>query len=585
MHTAKFEDLNLSIEIQKAVKDMGFEEATPIQTQSIPVIMEGRDVLGQAQTGTGKTASFAIPIIEKIRSDSKKIQAAVLCPTRELAIQVAEEFSELLKYKKNVKVIPVYGGQSIDRQIKALRSGVQIIIATPGRLLDHINRKTVDLADVNFIVLDEADEMLDMGFRDDIETIIKSSSEDRQTVFFSATIPPEIAKLSKKYLVDPVHIKVIHKELTVPKVTQYYLDIKTTGKLEVLTRIVDMYDPELTLVFCNTKRMVDDLVSHLQARGYLAEGLHGDMKQMSRDRVMAKFRSRTLDILVATDVAARGIDVDEIDAVINYDMPQDEEYYVHRIGRTARAGREGHAFTFVRGKEFRKLKDIEKYTKTPINKLPIPTVKDVEEVRAKYTIEEISTVIKTDKDFHQHDFIIENLLSENFTYEDISSALLKLHLGKNNEAEYVAIPEPSYKKYDDDRSDRNKSRGKERRGERGKDRDRGRDRGDSKRIDRNDRNDRSDRRGDGGRKSYTDPDLKRLFINIGKNAGIMPKDVLGAIAGEAGIPGSAVGEISIYDRYCFVNVDKKYSDKVVKIMNNSQIKGNKIFVEYAADKK
>lgn len=577
MHTAKFEDLNLSNEIQKAVKDMGFEEATPIQTQSIPVIMEGRDVLGQAQTGTGKTASFAIPIIENIRSDSKKIQAAVLCPTRELAIQVAEEFSELLKYIKNVKVIPVYGGQSIERQIKALRSGVQIIIATPGRLLDHINRKTVDLADVNFIVLDEADEMLDMGFRDDIETIIKSSSEDRQTVFFSATIPPEIAKLSKKYLVDPVHIKVIHKELTVPKVTQYYLDIKTTGKLEVLTRIVDIYDPELTLVFCNTKRMVDDLVSHLQARGYLAEGLHGDMKQMSRDRVMAKFRSRTLDILVATDVAARGIDVDEIDAVINYDMPQDEEYYVHRIGRTARAGREGHAFTFVRGKEFRKLKDIEKYTKTPINKLPIPTVKDVEEVRAKYTIEEILTVIKTDKDFHQHDFIIENLLNENFSYEDISSALLKLHLGKNNEAEYVAIPEPSYRKYDDDRSDRNsRSRGKEKRGERGKDRDRSRDGKDGK---------RKERRGDGGRPGYTDPSLKRLFINIGKKAGILPKDVLGAIAGETGIPGTAVGEISIYDRYCFVNVDKKYSDKVVKIMNNSQIKGNKIFVEYAADKK
>ncbi|MBS1517889.1 MAG: DEAD/DEAH box helicase [Bacteroidetes bacterium] len=575
MHTVKFEELNLSAEIQKAVKDMGFEEATPIQTQSIPVIMEGRDVLGQAQTGTGKTASFAIPIIENIDPDSRKIQAAVLCPTRELAIQVAEEFSELLKYIKNVKVIPIYGGQSIDRQIKALRSGVQIIIATPGRLLDHINRKTIDLSDVGFIVLDEADEMLDMGFRDDIESIIKSAPAERQTVFFSATIPPEIVKLSRKYLNDPVHIKVIHKELTVPKVVQYYLDIKSGGKLEVLTRLIDIYDPELTLVFCNTKRMVDDLVSHLQARGYSAEGLHGDMKQMMRDRVMAKFRSRTLDILVATDVAARGIDVDEIDAVFNYDMPQDEEYYVHRIGRTARAGREGQAFTFVKGKDFRKLKDIEKYTKTPINKLPVPTLKDVEEIRTKTLVEEISTLVREDKDLHKHVSIIEKLLAENLSYEDISSALLKLLIGKVNETEYSSPPESVYREYDDS-SDRRKS------GRKDRDKDRGRERrGDGRKGDGR----RGDRKNDKGRPGSFDPSMSRLFINIGKNSGIKPKDVLGAIAGETGIPGSSVGEIALFDKYCFVNVEKKYSDKVIKVMNNNQIKGNKIFIEYASDKK
>ncbi|HAY33430.1 MAG TPA: DEAD/DEAH box helicase [Ignavibacteria bacterium] len=579
MHTAKFEDLDLSVEIQKAVKDMGFEEATPIQTQSIPVIMQGRDVLGQAQTGTGKTASFAIPIIENIEPDSKKIQAVVLCPTRELAIQVAEEFSELLKYKKNIKVIPVYGGQSIDRQFKALKSGVQIIIATPGRLLDHIERGTINLSDVIYIVLDEADEMLDMGFRDDIESIIKSSAKERQTVFFSATIPPAIVQLSKKYLNDPVHIKVIHKELTVPKVKQYYLDIKSVGKLEVLTRLVDIYDPELTLVFCNTKRMVDDLVSHLQARGYPAEGLHGDMKQMMRDRVMSKFRNRTLDILVATDVAARGIDVDEIDAVVNYDMPQDEEYYVHRIGRTARAGREGRAFTFVKGKDFRKLKDIEKYTKTPINKLNVPTEKDVEEVRTKVLQDEISNIIKTDKKLNLHDIVIQKLLSEEHSLEDIASALLKLVIGKTAETEAPVIPERSYSGYDDDdRQSRKKSYGRDRK------RDEGRGRRDDKRGDK--RGDRkSDRKSDRSGSDRNSTGSKRIFINIGKSAGIKPKDILGAIAGETGIPGTAVGEISIFDKYSFVNVDGKYSNKVVKVMNDNQIKGNKIFVEYASDKK
>jgi len=590
MHTAKFEDLNLSIEIQKAVKDMGFEEATPIQTQSIPVIMEGRDVLGQAQTGTGKTASFAIPIIENVESDSKKIQAVVLCPTRELAIQVAEEFSELLKYKKNVKVIPVYGGQSIDRQFKALKSGVQIIIATPGRLLDHINRGTINLSDVKYIVLDEADEMLDMGFRDDIESIIKSSAKERQTVFFSATIPPAIVQLSKKYLNDPVHIKVIHKELTVPKVKQYYLDIKSVGKLEVLTRLVDIYDPELTLVFCNTKRMVDDLVSHLQARGYPAEGLHGDMKQMMRDRVMSKFRNRTLDILVATDVAARGIDVDEIDAVVNYDMPQDEEYYVHRIGRTARAGREGRAFTFVKGKDFRKLKDIEKYTKTPINKLDVPTEKDVEEVRTKVLQDEVANIIKTDKELNLHDIIIQKLLNEEHSLEDIASALLKLVIGKTAETEAPVMPEKSYGGYDDDdRRDRKKSFGKDRKRDEGRGRrdDKRGDRRDDKRGDRRDdkRGDRkSDRKSDRSGSDRYSAGSKRIFISIGKNAGIMPKDILGAIAGETGIPGTAVGEISIFDKYSFVNVDEKYSNKVVKVMNDNQIKGNKIFVEFASDK-
>ncbi|MBP9192871.1 MAG: DEAD/DEAH box helicase, partial [Ignavibacteria bacterium] len=307
MYTLKFEELNLSKDILHAITDMGFEEATPIQSQAIPVILSGKDVIGQAQTGTGKTASFGIPIIETIDFSSKKVQAIVLCPTRELAIQVSEELSELLKYKKNARIVPIYGGQPIDRQIRTINSGVQIVIGTPGRVIDHINRATLKLKEIKMVVLDEADEMLDMGFRDDIEMILKQVPEERQTILFSATMPKQILDLSKKYLTDPEHIKVVHKEVTVPNVNQYYIELKPSMKLEVLTRLIDIHNPKLSLVFSNRKRSVDDLVSHLQARGYSAEGLHGDMKQTMRDRVMAKFRSGKLEVLVATDVAARGI--------------------------------------------------------------------------------------------------------------------------------------------------------------------------------------------------------------------------------------------------------------------------------------
>ena len=324
MHTLKFEELNLSKEVQRAIADMGFEEATPIQSQAIPSVLSGKDIIGQAQTGTGKTASFGIPIIETIDDHLKKVQAIVLCPTRELAIQVSEEIGELLKYKKNIKIVPIYGGQSIDRQIRSIQSGVQIVIGTPGRVIDHINRGTLKLNEIKMVVLDEADEMLDMGFRDDIEEILKTVPKERQTVMFSATMPKQILDLSKKYLTNPEHIKVVHKEITVPNVNQYYIELKPSMKLEALTRLIDIHNPKLSLVFSNRKKNVDDMVSHLQARGYSAEGLHGDMKQMMRDRVMGKFRNGKIEILVATDVAARGIDVDDIDAVFNYDMPQDD---------------------------------------------------------------------------------------------------------------------------------------------------------------------------------------------------------------------------------------------------------------------
>ncbi len=521
MYTVKFKELDLSNEIMKAVEDMGFEEATPIQSQSIPIIMQGKDVIGQAQTGTGKTASFGIPIIENI-NNRKKIQAVVLCPTRELTIQVAEEINELLKYKQGISIVPIYGGQSISRQIKALKSGVQIVIATPGRLLDHIIRKTIKLDSVFMVVLDEADIMLDMGFRNDLEAILKTIPKERQTVLFSATMSKPILDLTKKYLVNPEMVKVVHKELTVPKIEQYYLEVKPNVKLEALTRLLDIHDPELAIVFCNTKKGVDKLVSHLQARGYFADALHGDLRQQQRDKVMSKFRSGELDILVATDVAARGIDVDEIDAVFNYDVPQDEEYYVHRIGRTARAGREGKSFTFVTGKEIYKIRDIEKFSKTKIVRQNIPSVKDVEEVKTTEIVDEIKEVLSDTKGLSRYRDILDKVMQEDYTSAEVAMGLLKILLEGETMIHQESPSKPA-------------SSGK----------------------------------------------TERIFVNIGKSKKVKPGDLLGAFSGESGIPGSAIGAIDIYDKFSFLEIDGKHVDTVLKKMNKVTFKGKKLFVEPA----
>ena len=352
METLRFDELELSPQILRGIKDMGFEEASPIQAQAIPVVLSGRDVIGQAQTGSGKTAAFGIPMLEKVDPDNKKTQVIILSPTRELAIQVADEIRKLSKYMHGIKILPVYGGQDITKQIRSLKGGAQIIIGTPGRVMDHLRRKTIRCEHVHTVVLDEADEMLNMGFREDIETILSYIPEERQTVLFSATMPKAILDITKKYQKDAVTIKVVKKELTVPSIDQYYYDVKRKDKVDVLTRLLDYYDPKLSIVFCNTKRMVDELASELQGRGYFAEGLHGDMKQSQRDRVMNSFRNGKTEILIATDVAARGIDVDDVEAVFNFDIPQDDEYYVHRIGRTGRAAATGEALSLCVEKKY-----------------------------------------------------------------------------------------------------------------------------------------------------------------------------------------------------------------------------------------
>ena len=351
METVRFDEMGIIPQILRGVEEMGFEEMTPIQAQAIPAVMEGGDVIGQAQTGTGKTAAFGIPILQKIDTSRKSTQVLVLSPTRELAIQVAEEIRNLGKYMHGVKILPVYGGQDITKQIRSLKGGIQIIVGTPGRVMDHLRRKTIRCDEVNTIVLDEADEMLNMGFREDIETVLEYLPKERQTVLFSATMPKPILDITRKYQHDATMIKVTKKELTVSNIEQYYYDVKRKDKVDVLSRLLDYYNPKVSIVFCNTKRMVDELARELTMRGYFAEGLHGDMKQGQRDRVMNNFRKGNTDILIATDVAARGLDIDDVEAVFNYDIPQDDEYYVHRIGRTGRAGRTGKAFSFVKGKE------------------------------------------------------------------------------------------------------------------------------------------------------------------------------------------------------------------------------------------
>ncbi|MEW6011438.1 DEAD/DEAH box helicase [Methanobacterium alkalithermotolerans] len=420
-----FEELDLSKEMKKAIEDIGFEEATPIQSLTIPHALAGEDVIGQAQTGTGKTAAFGIPVLEKVYVPDNSVQAIVLCPTRELCIQVAEEIVKLSKYMKKVKVLPIYGGQPIGRQIRALNKGVHIVIGTPGRVMDHLQRGTLKLDGVEMVVLDEADEMLDMGFREDIEEILRFVPKKRQTLLFSATLSKDILRLTKKYQKNPQFLKVPHHHLSAPKIDQSYFEVNEKMKAELLSRLMDIHDIKLALVFCNTKRRVDRLVKDLKTRGYFVDGIHGDMRQAQRDRVMNKYRNGKIDILVATDVAARGIDVPDVEAVFNHDVPNDTEYYVHRIGRTGRAGKQGRSFTFVSGKEIYKLRDIQRYTKTKIKQERIPSLGDIEKIKIDLLLEKVKNSIQNDNlDSYIH--TVEGLIEIGFNSLDISAALLKI---------------------------------------------------------------------------------------------------------------------------------------------------------------
>lgn len=409
---------------------MGFEAATKIQAAAIPAIMQGKDVAGQAQTGTGKTAAFAIPVLEKIDPKSGNVQAIVMCPTRELAVQVTGEFIKLAKYIKGVHITPVYGGQPISRQIKQIKAGTQIVVGTPGRVIDHLKRGTLKLDALKMVILDEADEMLNMGFRDDIETILGFSNdgEGRQTIMFSATMSKDIKRIMKRYFTDPEMIKVEGKAPAADGIEQYIVEARDSMRTEGICRLLDINDYKLALIFCNTKRKCDSLVGEMQSRGYSSDALHGDMSQNVRDKVMDKFRKGRIDVLIATDVAARGLDVDDIDVVFNYDVPQDPEYYVHRIGRTGRAGRDGVAYTFSSGRKNKNLRYIENNLKIKLKTIPLPSDKDVKASKMDAFNQKISQTLEAGglRPFIEQ---VEALASDKFTPIEVAAAILKMQQG------------------------------------------------------------------------------------------------------------------------------------------------------------
>ncbi|MEP7286329.1 MAG: DEAD/DEAH box helicase [Chloroflexota bacterium] len=530
----------------KAIVELGYEEPTPIQLQTISKMLAGADVIAQAQTGTGKTAAFALPIIENLDQNVTTPQALVLTPTRELAVQVAEAFHSYGKYHK-ISVLPVYGGQPIERQLRGLDRGVQVVVGTPGRLLDHIRRGTLKLGDVRVVILDEADEMLAMGFIEDIETILQETPDTRQTGLFSATMPSPIVHLAQRYLHDPQRITAEAAQMTVPQVRQIYYEVGARDKFEVLSRILDFEMPTSAIVFCRTKSEVDTLGERLTARAYPAETLHGDLNQTQRDRVMGRFRSGQVELLVATDVAARGLDIELVSHVINYDMPHDAEIYVHRIGRTGRAGRTGSAITLVTPRERRLLAMIERATGAKIQRMRLPTVADVI-ARRRESFKEtlIETISGGGLESYQ---VLAEALSEEYSPTDLAAAAFKMLLGDQQEEieDRLAAAEPPDRQL------------------------------------RNDRDEREDRYRPQRRERGFGPDsgMTRLYLDIGRDDGVRPADIVGAIANEAGIPGRAIGAIELYDHFAFVEVPENQSEKVLKALKSTMIRKRKVTASIA----
>jgi ATP-dependent RNA helicase DeaD len=434
-----FEDFTLSKETMKSISEIGFEEPTPIQVSTIPLIMSNRDIMGQAQTGTGKTAAFGIPIAERCQKGRKPF-AIVLEPTRELAVQVAEELYRIGKYKK-MSVLPVYGGTSIERQIKTLQRGVNVVVGTPGRVIDLINRRNLSLSEVRIVVLDEADEMLDMGFIDDMETILRTTPAERQTLLFSATIPQQITNIARRYMRDPEKIRVNTQDVVVPKIRQTFYEVTDENRMNALSRLLDVEDPKLAIIFCHTKREVDDVFMKLSQLGYNAGAIHGDYTQARRDAVMNKFKGGTLDILVATDVAARGLDIKNVTHVINYGIPQNPDSYVHRIGRTGRAGESGIAITLITPREYRHLRLIERTARTIIDRKKLPSRADAVRAKEQNVVREIAGIITANRHAAYLQAVKE--LSGSYGFGDIAAAALCVAYGEIKE-------EPAEEKYRND---------------------------------------------------------------------------------------------------------------------------------------
>ena len=587
MQKKSFAELGLSPELLKAVAQMGFEEASHIQSQAIPALLSGADVVGQSQTGSGKTAAFALPAIEKVDVKLRAPQVLILCPTRELAVQVAEEVAKLACFKRGVREIPIYGGQSYDRQLRGLREGAQIIIGTPGRVMDHLERRTLVLDQVSMVILDEADRMLDMGFLDDIRTILKQAPKERQTVFFSATMPRPIQELIRSFTKNPVNVTIETQALTMPDIDQVYYEVDRRSKLDVLCRLIDLHDITFALIFCATKMMVDELTEHLTARGYGADKMHGDMTQAMRERVIAKFRKRGLEFLVATDVAARGLDVDDIEVVFNYDLPHDGDDYIHRIGRTGRAGRSGRAITFVSGREIYKMQNIIRFTKGKIRRERIPSEEQVEEKRANLFYDSLQKTLADGK-YERQDALIGRLLDQGYVATDIASALI--HLFSRDEKpqpprEERPTPMRREENYHDERP------APVRREERFRD----------ERASHDNRFAKPDRppiakshdrkpisQGTGLKADRTagevshEEGMVRLTLGVGRDHDVQPGDIVGVIVGITKLPKDVVGVIRLQTKQSFVDVAEEHADAIVAKLSGIQFKGRKLWCKRAS---
>jgi ATP-dependent RNA helicase DeaD len=573
MEKKRFAELGLPPEILKAVERMGFEEASPIQSAAIPVLLGGADVVGQSQTGSGKTAAFGIPAIQVVDASVRAPQVIILCPTRELVVQVAEEVAKLAFFKRGVRELPIYGGQSYERQFRGLSAGAQIIIGTPGRVMDHLDRKSLRLDQIKMVVLDEADRMLDMGFVDDIKTILKETPAGRQTVFFSATILRPIQELIRTFTRDPVNVRMEAQALTVPAIEQVYYEVDRRSKLEVLCRLIDLEDVKLAIIFCATKMMVDELTEHLVARGYSADKLHGDMTQAMRERVMSRFRKRAVEILVATDVAARGLDVDDIEVVFNYDLPHDGEDYVHRIGRTGRAGRGGKAVTFVAGREIYRLENIQRFTKSRIRRAKIPSAEEVEGKRASAFADALRETLAKGE-YKRHDELLDHLLEQGHSPTDIASALIHL-LGDDKPRTGESIREDRAASGRDHSPD---SGARERR-------ERSRNQHEAEQRPHGPRGRRAEgthEREEAGPVSH-EPGMVRLAFNVGRAHAVQPGDFVGVIVGVTAIPKGDVGAIHLQPTKTYVDVAEGRVELVLKKLNGIQFKGRKLAVRLATE--
>jgi len=561
METPPFSELGLPSELLAAVETLGFERPSPIQAMAIPVALTGRDILGLSHTGSGKTAAFTLPLLAKLDFKKRLPQALILCPTRELAVQVCEEVHRLGSKLGQLRAVPVYGGAPMDRQLRALRDGVQVVVGTPGRVMDHLRRGSFDVSEIQTIVLDEADRMLDLGFREEMEELLGALPKERQSMFFSATMSRGVSHLIGKFGNNPETIQIDQKAKTVSTIDQSYFEVRERSKVEVLSRLLDMEQARLAIIFCNTKRSVDECTESLLARGYTVDRLHGDITQQMRERVLRRFREGTIELLVATDVAARGLDVENIDVVFNYDLPQDPEDYVHRIGRTGRAGRSGRAVSFVFGREIHRLEMIERYTRQVIRREKVPSQEQVEGRLADLAFEDIKERLEKGE-FQSHESQVDRLLEQGFTPTDIASVLFTM-LRESRGREFGEIIEDREDPRDRNRRERREPREIREREPRGNFNDRG------------PREPRSRNEG-----PHDNADMVPLFFSLGKFHGVKVGEIIGMLYGEAGLPDGAVGHVKLFAKHSRIDVRADCAERLVQISKGASLRGRNFILDF-----